>query len=170
MIREEDVYKIGKLGKPHGVKGEVSMHFADDIFDRTDCDYLILRIDGIMVPFFMEEYRFRSEETALVKFCDIDTQERAAELTGCEVYFPRDVAATGEGAPSYAAITGFEIIDSVTGRNAGRIASVDDTTVNTLFEMEDGRLIPAAAELIEDVDTSARKIVMRLPEGILSEE
>lgn len=166
MIREEDIYKIGKLGKPHGVRGEVSMHFTDDIFDRTDCDYLILRIDGIMVPFFMEEYRFRSEETALVKFCDIDTQERAAELTGCEVYFPRDVAESDGGVPSYAAIAGFEIIDSVTGRNHGRIASVDDSTVNTLFEMLDGRLIPAAAELIEDIDTSARKIVMRLPEGL----
>lgn len=166
MIREEDIYKIGKLGKPHGVRGEVSMHFTDDIFDRTDCDYLILRIDGIMVPFFMEEYRFRSEETALVKFCDIDTQERAAELTGCEVYFPRDVAESDGCAPSYAAIAGFEIIDSVMGRNHGRIASVDDSTVNTLFEMSDGRLIPAAAELIEDIDTSARKIVMRLPEGL----
>ncbi len=166
MIREEDIYKIGKLGKPHGVKGEVSMHFTDDIFDRTDCDYLILRIDGIMVPFFMEEYRFRSEETALIKFCDIDTQERAAELTGCEVYFPRDLAESDAGTLSYAAIAGFEIVDSATGRDVGRIASVDDSTINTLFEMEDGRLIPAAAELIEDVDTSARKIVMRLPEGL----
>lgn len=166
MIREEDTYKIGKLGKPHGVKGEVSMHFNDDIFDRTDCDYLILRIDGIMVPFFMEEYRFRSEETALVKFCDIDTQERAAELTGCEVYFPRDLAESDTGELSYAAIAGFEIVDSATGRNVGRIASVDESTINTLFEMEDGRLIPAAAELIEDVDTSARQIVMRLPEGL----
>lgn len=166
MIREEDIYKIGKLGKPHGVKGEVSMHFTDDIFDRTDCDYLILRIDGIMVPFFMEEYRFRSEETALIKFCDIDTQERAAELTGCEVYFPRDLAEIDAGTLSYAAIAGFEIVDSATGRDVGRIASVDDSTINTLFEMEDGRLIPAAAELIEDVDTSARKIVMRLLEGL----
>lgn len=89
MIREEDVYRIGRLGKPHGVKGEVSFHFADDIFDRADCDYIVLRMDGIMVPFFIEEYRFRSGETALVKFCDIDNQERAAELTGCEVFFPR---------------------------------------------------------------------------------
>jgi Predicted membrane-associated Zn-dependent proteases 1 len=24
MIRREEVYKIGKLGKPHGVKGEIS--------------------------------------------------------------------------------------------------------------------------------------------------
>ena len=60
MIKREDVYKIGRLGKAHGVKGEVSFQFDDDIFDTTDADYLILDIDGILVPFFMEEYRFRS--------------------------------------------------------------------------------------------------------------
>ena len=36
MIREDDVYKIGRLGKPHGVKGEITFMFDDDIFDRTD--------------------------------------------------------------------------------------------------------------------------------------
>lgn len=88
MIRQEEVYKIGRLGKAHGVKGEVSFQFDDDVFDRTDADYLILDIDGILVPFFMEEYRFRSDALALVKFCDVDTQERASELTGSNVYFP----------------------------------------------------------------------------------
>lgn len=166
MIREEDVYRIGRLGKPHGVKGEVSFHFADDIFDRTDCDYLVLRMDGIMVPFFIEEYRFRSGETALVKFCDIDNQERAAELTGCEVFFPREMAENDSETPSWAAITGYEIVDSYSGQSIGRIAGVDDSTVNTLFEMEDGRLIPAADELTVSVDTKGRKIVMNLPEGL----
>ena len=27
MIKPEDVYKIGRLGKAHGVKGEVSFQF-----------------------------------------------------------------------------------------------------------------------------------------------
>ena len=49
MIKKETVYKIGKIGKPHGVDGEVSFHFDDDIFDRVDADYLILDIDGILV-------------------------------------------------------------------------------------------------------------------------
>ena len=80
MIKREDVYKIGRLGKAHGVKGEVSFQFDDDIFDTTDADYLILEIDGILVPFFMEEYRFRNDSLALVKFCDVDTQQRASEL------------------------------------------------------------------------------------------
>ena len=73
MIKKEEVYKIGRLGKAHGVKGEVSLQFDDDIFDRVDADYLVLEIDGILVPFFMEEYRFRSDVVALVKFCDVDS-------------------------------------------------------------------------------------------------
>ena len=66
MIKKESVYKIGKIGKPHGVDGEVSFHFDDDIFDRVVADYLILEIDGILVPFFLDEYRFKNDETALV--------------------------------------------------------------------------------------------------------
>ena len=38
MIKEEEVFKIGKINKPHGVKGEMSFTFTDDIFDRTDGD------------------------------------------------------------------------------------------------------------------------------------
>ncbi|MFC2264720.1 MAG: 16S rRNA processing protein RimM, partial [Prevotella conceptionensis] len=34
LWQADNFYKIGKLGKPHGVKGEISFHFDDDIFDR----------------------------------------------------------------------------------------------------------------------------------------
>jgi 16S rRNA processing protein RimM len=163
----EDLYKIGKIGKPHGVKGEVSFHFSDDVFDRTEAEYLMLCIDGLMVPFFMEEYRFRSDETALVKFCDIDTQERASELTGCEVFFPRDVADDDDDNLSWAEIIGYSLIDSATSKNVGKIASVDDSTINILFELEDGTLIPASIELITNVDKKHKEIEIELPDGIL---
>ena len=97
MIRKETVYRIGRIGKPHGVDGEVSFHFDDDVFDRTDAEYLILDVDGILVPFFMDEYRFKNDETALVKFCDITTQDQARQLTGAEVYFPREHAEADDG-------------------------------------------------------------------------
>ena len=167
MIRKEEVYKIGKLGKAHGVKGEISFLFDDDVFDRTDADYLVLDIDNIMVPFFIEEYRFKTDDNALMKFEGIDTQERARELTGCDVYFPRELAETDEEHLSWAAIRGFELIDANTGKSAGRIASVDDATINILFELEDGKLIPASEELITNVDTKKQQIFINLPEGIL---
>ena len=167
MIRQEDVYKIGRLGKAHGVKGEVSFQFDDDIFDRVDADYLVLDIDGILVPFFMEEYRFRSDSVCLVKFCNVDTQQRAQELTGCDVFFPRALAEEGDEMPSLSMLVGFEIVNAANGKTIGRIAAIDDSTANILFEMEDGMLIPANDDLIEVIDAEQQQIKMNIPQGLL---
>lgn len=169
MIKKESVYKIGRIGKPHGVDGEVSFHFDDDVFDRTDADYLILDIDGILVPFFIDEYRFKTDETALVSFADIDTQDKARTLTGCDVYFPREHS-DGDTL-SWAEIVGYHVVDAASGRTVGEIRSVDDSTINTLFEVVTtgggDLLVPASDELISSVDTERRTIEMQLPEGLL---
>ena len=166
MIKQEEVFRIGRLGKPHGVKGEVTMQVDDDVFDRVDAEYLILKVDGILVPFFMEEYRFKTDTAALIKFEDVDTVERARELTNCDVYFP--ISLSDEDAPlSYSFFIGFAIVDAESGRQVGRISAVDDQTANILFELEDGTLIPASEELITEIDQNARIITMRLPEGLL---
>lgn len=169
MIKKENVYRIGKLGKTHGVSGEISFMFDDDIFDRADAEHLILEIDGILVPFFMEEYRFKSNEVALVKFEDVDTQERAAELTGCEVYFEREASPDPSqgGELTYAQLVGFNVIDIATGKALGKIEYINDQTENIMFELEDGMLIPAFEDLIEDVDIEKQTISMNLPEGLL---
>ena len=167
MIKKEEVYKIGRIGKAHGVKGEVSFNFDDDVFDRVDAEYLILEVDGILVPFFMEEYRFRSDSTALVKFEDIETQDRARELTNCDVYFPRDLVDDEEEVLTYSFLIGFDIIEASTGKKVGTIASIDESTLNILFELEDGMLIPASEELITDIDKDNKTITIALPEGIL---
>ena len=162
------VYKIGVIGKAHGIKGELSIQIDDDIFDRVDAEYLVLKLDGIFVPFFMEEYRFKSDSVALVKFEGVDTQERARELTGVEVYFPRELAEQDEEAElSYAALVGYTLIDNSSGNPVGTIAYVDEQTINIMFELEDGRLIPASEELIVDVDQKNRTIILDIPEGIL---
>ena len=166
MIRREEVYKIGRLGKTHGVRGEISFLLDDDVFDRTDADYLILDIDGILVPFFIEEYRFKTDSNALMKFDGIDTQERARELTGCDVYFPRTLADEDE-AVSWAELVGYDLIDSNSGKAIGEIAAIDDSTINILFELTDGKLIPASEELIQQIDTKQHQIEINLPIGIL---
>lgn len=47
MIKKDEVFKIGIFNKPHGVKGEISFTFTDDIFDRVECEYLVCLLDGI---------------------------------------------------------------------------------------------------------------------------
>ena len=172
MIRKEEVYKIGIFNKPHGIHGELSFTFTDDIFDRADCDYLICLLDGIFVPFFMEEYRFRSDSTALVKLEGVDTAERARMFTNVDVYFPiGHVDEADPGELSWNFFAGFRMEDVNRGV-LGEVVEVDNSTVNTLFVVEcsDGEelLVPAQEEFIVGIDQKHRLITVDLPEGLLN--
>lgn len=172
MIRREDVYKIGIFNKPHGIHGELSFTFTDDVFDRVECDYLICLLDGIFVPFFMEEYRFRSDSTALVKLEGVDTAERARMFTNIEVYFPVKHADedAGPGELSWDFFVGFRVEDVRHGE-LGEVVEVDTSTVNTLFVIEkagEELLLPAQEEFIVNIDRMHRVITVNVPEGLLS--
>lgn len=155
-----DTYKIGVLGRSHGLKGELSMQVDDDVFDRTDADYVFLELDGLPVPFYFEEYRFKSDTTCLVKFEGVDDIDRAKELTGAAVLFPRSEA-------DQPTVIGYTIIDADTGKQAGAVADIDDTTANVMFVLTTGALLPAAPELITDVDHDAHTITLHIPEGVM---
>lgn len=170
MIRQEEVYKIGKIGKPHGVKGELTLFFADDVFDRVEAEYLVLCVDGILVPFYMDDWRFKTGETALVKFADIDTKEAASELTGCEVFFPKHLSDRDEDDLTWDEIKGFDVVDANHG-NIGKVVSIDESTVNVIMDVETAKgniiLVPANENLIKDVDPENRRIVVDLPDGLV---
>lgn len=171
MIRQEEVYKIGKIGKPHGVKGELTLFFDDDVFDRVEADYLVLCVDGILVPFYMDEWRFKSGETALVKFADIDSKEAASELTGCEVFFPKHLSDRADDELTWDEIKGFTVVDHSRGdAEVGIVAGVDDSTLNVLMEVETPGggivLVPANENIIKEVRPEERRIIVELPEGL----
>ena len=167
MISEQDVYKIGQIGRTHGIKGEVTFNFTDDVWDRAESEYLFLRVEGILVPFFLEEYRFRSDSTALLKFLDYDSANDVQFLIGCEVFFPHaltpEVGEDDEYTWRY--FTGFELFDETAG-HIGTIDRVDDSTQNVLFQVGE-RLIPAAEDWIKDINHKERTISMSLPESLL---
>ena len=153
--------------------------FDDDVFDTTDSDYIIIETEGILVPFFFEEYRFRNDNTAIIKLEGIDTQEQAREFTNCVVYFERSVAENEEDETSLLSppssirqIVGFNIVDAQTGKSIGTVKDIDDSTINVLLviESEDQQqvLIPANEDLIEGIDLQQQTITMRLPEGLLT--
>ena len=171
MIRPEEVYCIGKFTRTHGVQGEMAFSFTDDVFDRVDCPYLVCSMDGILVPFFIEEYRFKSDNVALIKFERIDTSEDAAVFTNKEVYFPKSYAEQAEdGEYSWQYFIGFEAEDVVHGY-LGCLVDVDESTMNTLFvvECQGGTelFIPAQEVFVDSIDHDKRIIKFNLPDGLL---
>ncbi|MEE0984165.1 MAG: ribosome maturation factor RimM [Bacteroidaceae bacterium] len=162
-----DTYKIGTLTRTHGIGGELSMNFTDDVWDRADADYVFLEVDGIQVPFFLEGWRFRSDSVALLKFQDIDSAESALEYVGADVYFPHDLTPEPSEDDEYTwrHFTGWKVVDDIAGE-IGEIEHVEDSTANTIFFVGD-KLIPATEDFIERIDAKERTIYMNLPEGLL---
>ena len=172
MIDRSSLYSIGQFRKPHGTGGELSLSFNDDAFARADDAYVVCLMDGIPVPFFIDELRFRSDRLAIVKLAGVDTTEQARRFTNAEVYLPLSMANEGqdENEISLRALQDFTLTDVRLGP-VGRIVDIDDSTLNTLFIVENNAgeeiLIPAHNDLIEHIDIEERQVVMQLPEGLL---
>lgn len=102
-----------------------------------ECEYLVCLLDGIFVPFFIEEYRFRSDTTALVKLEGVDTSEKARMFTNVEVYFPKKYVGEEEDSddiPTWNYFIGFKVED-VNHGELGEIVAVDDSTMNVLLPL-----------------------------------
>lgn len=172
MIRQEDVYQIGRMGKTHGLKGEINFQFTDNVWDRADCDYIICEVDGILTPFFIEEYRFRSDSTAIMKLEDLDSADAVQFLVNSNVYLEKKYQEElDEDEVSLHYFIGFRMIDGDNGNEIGTISDIDDNTDNWLFIVQrpDGSevMIPAHEEFIAEIKQEEKTMVMDLPLGLL---
>lgn len=172
MIEEKELVEIGKFGKPHGIHGEINVYLDEDVIaDRLE--KLIVNIDGIFVPFFIESIRPKRIDSVIVALDDIDNEQDAAKLTNLDIYalITDDVKEEPDGDGMYAAdLIGYTIVH-VNGQQAGVITGVEDSTENALFlvELPDKSTvyIPIADDLIDEIDTDRKLIVMTIPEGLL---
>lgn len=170
MITLEEISPIGYITKPHGIKGELSITFEKAAFDEEDTTHFIFEMDGIFVPFFIDNFRFKSDKTAIYKFENIDSEELAKELSGKTVYINNQfIIDSEEDEEGIQIFVGFEVIDKNAG-SLGTIKQVDESTQNTLFIIDnqgEELLVPATDYYITDIDEQNRVIYMDLPEGLV---
>ncbi|HQO48390.1 MAG TPA: 16S rRNA processing protein RimM, partial [Paludibacteraceae bacterium] len=67
MITSNEIAPVGKVIKSHGFNGELAIACNAD-FNMEACDYFVFDIEGIFVPFFIAEYRFKDSTTTIVRF------------------------------------------------------------------------------------------------------
>lgn len=177
MISADEVYKIGQLTRTHGVCGELAFRFIDDVWDRVEADYLFLQLDGLLVPFFLEEWRFRSDDVALLKFEDIDSADQAQHIVGAEVYFPKHLTPddVDELELEWRHFTDFEVynIDSQSSEKLiGKVVDVLDQTANVLLVVltPAGKevFVPAHEDFIIRADHRERHLYVNVPDELLN--
>lgn len=174
MIKASELTAIGAIVKPHGVKGEMVISMRDDRIDigRTEC--VVMDMDGIYVPFFIDSVRQKGRESYIISIEGVSSDTRASGFTGKTVYALRErlaeISDEADDDGFYACdLIGFRAIRP-DGSSIGTIDDIEDSTLNVLaiIHADGDRTVymPLADEFITDIDTEARTITFDAPEGI----
>ncbi|MFV0471297.1 MAG: ribosome maturation factor RimM [Paludibacteraceae bacterium] len=171
MIEKTKIFPVGKIIKTHGLKGELV--FTSDYFSLKEVAiaYIILEPDGILVPFFVSNIRFKSNVSGYIQLEGITTESKGKLLAGQTIYLPQEYAqAITEDDVRIEYLTGFEVEDEMLGK-VGKIVEIDDSTANVLFvvigEGNKEFFIPATETFMVEIDDRNKILRMNLPEGLL---
>lgn len=127
---------------------------------------LFVEIDSLPVPLYLDLFERRGVTGANVRFADFDTQRRAEELVGKELFVPEQEEESDDEFYMEDLI-GFSV---EAGELRGTVTDYYDSDMNPLLGIDFGegeRLIPAAEEFFLQIDFEAEHIRLSLPEGLL---
>jgi 16S rRNA processing protein RimM len=123
-----------------------------------------------LIPFFIENSNLHKNDFLRVKFEDVDSEEEADKMIGCEIYLPLNMLPQLEGNKFYFhEVIGFEIEDKRLGV-FGKIVSINDSSAQPLFEVVNGSveiLVPMIDQFLVKIDRANKKVIMDLPEGLI---
>ncbi|MDR1763516.1 MAG: ribosome maturation factor RimM [Dysgonamonadaceae bacterium] len=170
MINRSELLKIGRFRKPHGICGEIGLIVESDCFEAGGSPFLVCETEGIFVPFRIEETRFTSDSSAIVKLKNLDSSDSVRFLSNLEVHIPQKYAVEADTeSVSADFFIGYKLIDEDSDFS-GEIAGVEQYSTNMLFVVKSGSrevLLPAVPEFISEIDRENREIRVNLPEGLV---
>lgn len=173
---------VARLVRPQGRRGELIADILTDFperFHQRRCLFLIPppRIGTPAREVLLENFWFVRNRLVL-KIQGIDSINEAEALRGYDVAIPANERAPLEGGAVYVSeLIGCHILDlSHDGADIGEVVDVDrgSSSTDLLVIRRPGLrgpkaevLIPFVEDYLVRLDTAARRIEMRLPEGLL---
>jgi 16S rRNA processing protein RimM len=168
MSKEKYLF-LGSVRKTYGVAGALIIHTEGygHRFKKS-WEAVFIKIDGILVPFFIESLEQPDPSTLILKIDQLNDRDTAARYIHSEIYINQKDLLGYEQAFDARQLEGFTILDIRSGE-VGTVRQYMDIKDNPLF-LVSGRekefYVPASTDLILDVDTVNRIITMQLPEGL----
>lgn len=170
-MRKEDCFYLGKIVKKYSFQGDLLVKLDTDEPEMyEEMESVLVEKRNKLVPFFIIDSYLHKSDLLRVQFEDIDTEEDAEALIGCDLYLPLDLLPELTGNHFYYhEIIGFTARDTDFG-DIGIITGVNDMTPQALFEIDRKGieiLIPIADDFILEVDRKNKVINLQVPEGLI---
>ena len=169
MIQENEVILLGTCTRTHGRRGELHIISDNDLLSQADDpQFMLFRLNEILTPFRLTEWREKGANAYIVSLDGITTEEQAQRLCGNSVYLLRRDLTDDPDEPliTWQDLIGYEVIDNEMG-SLGQIKNVDDSTLNTLFLLDNDVVIPAHEDFITEINSEARQLHVSLPAGLI---
>lgn len=162
--------KVGKILRPHGIKGEILIQInRENPEGFLGLPYIIIEDETDV--FEIESFRSH-KKNYIMKLVGITHINQVENWRGRAVYadeWPEEALAEDEYYVED--LIGMKVIDE-RGRAIGRLVSVMETPANEIY-LVDGPfgqvMIPAVGEFILDVSISSGEIHVHLVEGMIDE-
>ncbi|PIP53997.1 MAG: 16S rRNA processing protein RimM [Bacteroidetes bacterium CG23_combo_of_CG06-09_8_20_14_all_32_9] len=168
MFREK-CREFGIVLKTHGVKGELLLKTVFEISDNYNlAGAIFIEIDGLLVPFFLEEYTLSSSQTIIVKLSGIDNKNKALHFVDCKVFVENLKANKVKSDFSTSNLVGFSVIDQ-NGTNLGKIFNIMDIPGNFLVTVMSGKkeiLLPFNEHVLIKFNRLRKQIVLNVLPGL----
>jgi 16S rRNA processing protein RimM len=171
MQHEEELVLFGLVLKTHGTDGQMVLRLfllPDDELKKNEP--VFVEIDGIPVPFFIRDFRFITEEGAIIHLDEINSSEEASDFVNCRIFIHKNsFTEKVKENINFDILEGFRVVDEKRG-DTGVLREVADYTENVIMIIDfNGReiLVPFHENIITGVDYDARIIKISAPEGLL---
>lgn len=163
-------YKIGRIAKPHGLKGEVTVLLQPDLpNDASKLTVVYLHENNNLVPYFIQNVSVKGNK-AFIRFEDIETLEDAQRISRQELYLPTSQRpAPARGQFYNDEVIGYTVEESSMGQ-IGTITEVLSITSQRLISIKyqsKDLLIPVNGPFIKGIDRAKNIMYVTLPEGYL---
>ena len=156
--------------KTHGVKGELLIKTVFEISDNYELAELIfLEIEGLLVPFFIEEYTVSSNHTIITKLSDVDNKNKAVRFVDCNVFIEITKLKTQKVEFSASDLIGFSVLNQ-DGKNLGKIIDFMDIPGNFLITVMFGNkeiLVPFNEHVLIDFNKPKKQVTLDIQEGLV---
>jgi 16S rRNA processing protein RimM len=162
---------VGKLGRPHGVRGEIFLHLLTDFPERLYAGVKVFLGPGYE-PIEIIAQRIH-KNALLLTLAGYDTPETVGTLTN-QYLFVRadDRPPLPEGEYYHHQLIGLQVVDEQ-DQVLGSISEILETGANDVYVVLPSQgaeiLLPAIQDVILDVDLPNQQIRVRLIPGILPE-
>lgn len=173
LFRKNDYNNIGIILKTHGIGGELIIKSDDYVISEIleNSKFLIIEIDGLLVPYHIEYYEEYDEDVALVKLEDIDDETLARQFLQKRIYIDKNVSLSENTLKKQGNfLKDYQFFDNNT-KIEGKVLRFINIPENPLIELSFNNrtvLCPYNSDIVIEVNHDKRFIVLKTPEGLFN--